>query len=101
SRYFADMTRTFCFGEAGERLRAMHATNLEALQRSTEAIAAGVPGSVPWEAACDVIERDGYRTVRGLGRGESLDEDFFHSIGQGVGREVHETQVMQIGEYTH
>ncbi|MDX6495957.1 MAG: Xaa-Pro aminopeptidase [Gaiellales bacterium] len=90
SRYHADMTRTFCWGEAPERLRVMHATIFEALKRSTEAIAAGVPGRVPWEAACDVIEAAGFRTVRGLKEGESLDEDFFHGLGHGVGIEVHE-----------
>ena len=100
SRYYADMTRTFCFGEASERLRAMHATILESLRRSIETIAAAVPGTAPWEAACDVIERDGYRTVRGLGKGETLDEDFFHALGHGVGVEVHEPPYMGLGDST-
>jgi Xaa-Pro aminopeptidase len=98
SRYHADMTRTFCWGEAPERLRVMHSTILEALKRSTDAIAAGVPGSVPWEAACDVIEAAGFRTQRGLAERESLDEDFFHGLGHGVGIEVHEEPNMSMGE---
>ena len=89
-RFFADMTRTFCVGEAPEQLRHMHATVLEALKRSTERIAAGVNGTVVWEVACDVFEANGYRTTRGLADGESLDEDFFHGLGHGVGIEVHE-----------
>jgi Xaa-Pro aminopeptidase len=100
SRYYADMTRTFCFGEATERLRAMHATILESLRRSVETIAATVPGTAPWEAACEVIERDGYRTLRGLGTGETLDEDFFHALGHGVGVEVHEPPYMGLGDST-
>jgi Xaa-Pro aminopeptidase len=94
SRYHADMTRTFCFGEAPERLRAMHAAVLEALKRSTGAVAPGVAGRVPWEVACDVIEAAGFRTTRGLGEGETLDEDFFHGLGHGVGVEVHEAPNM-------
>jgi Xaa-Pro aminopeptidase len=90
SRFFADMTRTFCFGEAPEQLRHMHATVLETVKRSTERVAAGVNGRDVWETACDVIEAAGYRTTRGLAEGESLDEDFFHGLGHGVGVEVHE-----------
>jgi Xaa-Pro aminopeptidase len=91
SRFYADMTRTFCVGEAPEQLRHMHATVLEALERSTEGIAAGVNGRAVWEVACDVFEAGGYRTTRGLADGESLDEDFFHGLGHGVGFEVHES----------
>ena len=97
SRYCADMTRTFCFGEAPERLRVMHATVLDALKRSTEAITDGVAGTVPWEVACDAIEAGGFRTQRGLAEGESLGEDFFHGLGHGVGVEVHEAPYMGLG----
>jgi Xaa-Pro aminopeptidase len=97
SRYCADMTRTFCWGEAPERLRVMHATILEALKRSTDAIAPGVAGELPWSVACDVIEGAGFRTQRGLADGESLAEDFFHGLGHGVGVEVHEAPYMGQG----
>src|ERR671937_2836142 len=90
TRFCADMTRTFCFGEAPEQLRHMHATVLEAVKRSTDAIRAGVNGRAVWEAACDAIEGGGYRTQRGVASGETLDEDFFHGLGHGVGLEVHE-----------
>jgi Xaa-Pro aminopeptidase len=94
SRFFADMTRTFCFGEAPEQLRHMHATVYEALRVSTDRIAAGVNGRAVWEAACDVVEAGGFSTTRGLADGESLDEDFFHGLGHGVGVEVHEAPNM-------
>jgi Xaa-Pro aminopeptidase len=90
SRYHSDMTRTFCFGAAPEQLRHMHGVVYEALRVSEQRIAAGVNGKDVWEAACDVIEAGGYRTTRGLADGETLDEDFFHGLGHGVGVEVHE-----------
>jgi Xaa-Pro aminopeptidase len=94
SRFCADMTRTFCFGEAPELLRHMHSTVREAVKRSTESIRTGVNGRQVWEAACDVIEAGGYRTERSVGIGKSLDEDFFHGLGHGVGLEVHEAPNM-------
>jgi Xaa-Pro aminopeptidase len=94
SRFCADMTRTFCFGEAPELLRHMHSTVREAVKRSTEAIRTGVNGREVWEAACDAIEAGGYRTERSVGAGDSLDEDFFHGLGHGVGLEVHEAPSM-------
>jgi Xaa-Pro aminopeptidase len=90
SRMHADMTRTFCVGEAPDEIRRMHAVVLEALQRSTEAIRAGISGRQPWEVSCDVIEAAGFRTQRSAQPGEVLDEDYFHSLGHGVGIEVHE-----------
>jgi len=94
SRFCADMTRTFCFGDAPDELRRMHATVHEAVKRSTEAIRTGVNGRTVWEAACDVIEGAGYRTQRSVAKGETLDEDFFHGLGHGVGLEVHEAPNM-------
>ena len=63
------MTRTFCFGDAPELLRHMHATVREAVKRSTEAIRTGVNGKQVWEAACDAIEAGGYRTERSVADG--------------------------------
>jgi Xaa-Pro aminopeptidase len=91
------MTRTFCFGEAPDQLRHMHAVVLESLKRSTDEIRPGVPGSRPWEVACDVIEAGGFRTTRGLAEGERLEEDFFHGLGHGVGFDVHEAPYMGMG----
>ena len=94
SRFFADMTRTFCFGEAPDQLHHMHATILETVKRSTERVRAGVTGEDVWNVACEVIEAGGYRTTRGLDGAESLDEDFFHGLGHGVGVEVHEPPLL-------
>jgi Xaa-Pro aminopeptidase len=97
TRYFADMTRTFCWGEAPDQLKQMHAAVYDALQRSMEAIKPGVNGREPWERACDAIEEAGFRTTRSLADGEKLDEDFFHGLGHGVGVEVHEAPSLGLG----
>jgi Xaa-Pro aminopeptidase len=40
--------------------------------------------------ACDVFEEGGEPTQRTKPEGESLQDGFFHSLGHGVGLEVHE-----------
>ena len=91
SRFCADMTRTFCFGEAPELLRHMHATVREAVKRATESDPdrgerqAGVGGGLRRDRGGRLPHRAERRPT-----GESLDEDFFHGLGHGVGLEVHE-----------
>jgi Xaa-Pro aminopeptidase len=97
SRMHCDMTRTFCFGPAPDRLDLMYGVVREALRRSSEEICAGVTGRAVWETACDVIEDAGFRTLRSISDGESLSEDFFHSLGHGVGLSVHEAPVLGMG----
>ena len=94
SRMHTDMTRTFCVGPAPDRLHHMYGVIREALRRSSEEIIAGVTGRHVWESACDVIEDAGFRTLRSIDDGESLAEDFFHSLGHGVGLSVHEAPLL-------
>jgi Xaa-Pro aminopeptidase len=97
SRYYADMTRTFCVGPAPDWLTHMHRTTLEALKRSTDAMRPGAAGIDVYGVACDVIEAAGYRTERTADPDTVLDEDFFHGLGHGVGVEVHEAPGMGLG----
>ena len=88
---FADMTRTFVAGAPpSEELTAWHALCREALARSVDAVAPGIPGRDVWGAACDVFEAAGHPTQRTKAPGEVLRDGFFHSLGHGIGLEVHE-----------
>ena len=90
SACYADMTRTFVVGTPSEELREYQRLCLEALRRSTEATRPGVTGRALFDLTCDIFERNGYRTQRTKQPGEVLAEGFFHSLGHGVGLEVHE-----------
>jgi Xaa-Pro aminopeptidase len=87
---YCDMARTFCVGEVPEQLRTYHDLCLEVFERVYPAIRPGVTGRELFDLACDVFEREGYSTQRTKGEGELLDEGFYHSLGHGVGLEVHE-----------
>ncbi|MGH2764521.1 MAG: M24 family metallopeptidase, partial [Actinomycetota bacterium] len=83
--YHSDMTRTVAFGEPDGRLRDIHAVVLEAQLAGIEAVRAGVTGAEADRAARSVIE--------GAGHGEH----FGHSLGHGVGLEIHEGPTLRAG----
>jgi Xaa-Pro aminopeptidase len=87
----ADMTRTFvCGGGPAEDVAEWHALCRAALERVLELVRPGVSGRELFAAACEVFEEAGEPTQRTKPEGEPLKDGFFHSLGHGVGLEVHE-----------
>jgi len=87
---FADMTRVFVVGTPSDELREWHRLCKEALERSVAAVKPGVPGSELHKISCEIFEQHGYPTLRSKEPGEVLQDGFYHSLGHGVGLEVHE-----------
>jgi Xaa-Pro aminopeptidase len=87
---YADMTRTFCLGEPPEELVRYHALVRKALDVAYAAIRPGVKGAEAHRAVCRVFEDEGFPTQLTKAPGEVLEDGFFHSLGHGVGLEVHE-----------
>ena len=59
-------------------------------QRVYALLRPGVKGQDLFAAACDVFEGAGEPTQRTKPEGEPLRDGFFHSLGHGVGLQVHE-----------
>jgi Xaa-Pro aminopeptidase len=76
--YHSDMTRTAAFGEPDPELREVHDVVLRAHRAGVEAVRPGVTGGTADMAAREVIREAGYG------------DRFGHSLGHGVGLEVHE-----------
>jgi Xaa-Pro aminopeptidase len=77
--YCSDMTRTVCLGQPhDQRLAEIHALVLEAQEHAERALRPGMTGREGDALARDVIAKAGY--------GDS----FTHSLGHGIGLEVHE-----------
>jgi Xaa-Pro aminopeptidase len=76
--YHADMTRTIAFGAPAGELKKIHEIVKESQQAGIDAVRAGMTGSAVDAVSRDVIERAGYG------------ERFVHSLGHGVGLEIHE-----------
>jgi Xaa-Pro aminopeptidase len=88
---FSDMTRTFVAGgQPAEDVARWHGLAQTALERVYERVRPGVTGRDLFAAACDVFEEAGEPTQRTKPEGETLLDGFFHSLGHGVGLEVHE-----------
>jgi Xaa-Pro aminopeptidase len=80
--YCSDMTRTVFLGRAPARLRRVYGIVLEAQERVLAVIRAGLDASVADAAARDHISAAGFG------------KEFGHSLGHGVGLEVHERPVL-------
>jgi Xaa-Pro aminopeptidase len=93
SACWADMARTFVVGdpapEHAELIAEMARLSLEALNQAEAAIRPGITGRELYDATCDLFEAAGWATQRTTGA-ESVPDGFQHSLGHGVGLEVHE-----------
>ena len=76
--YHSDMTRTVCVGEPDGEMKKVYGIVLDAQNTALEAAKAGIIGSDLDRIARDIIERAGYGSC------------FGHSLGHGVGLEIHE-----------
>lgn len=82
--YHSDMTRTVAFGDPGERLREVYEIVRQAQQAGIDAVRSGVAGTGPDGVARDLIASAGFG-------------DLAHSLGHGVGLEIHEGPTLRRG----
>jgi Xaa-Pro aminopeptidase len=87
SGYFFDLTRTFCVGPIPPELQRVHGDVLAAYNLAAEEMRAGTKASSYQALICDFFEARGYATTRS--NPQTL-EGYVHSLGHGVGLEVHE-----------
>jgi Xaa-Pro aminopeptidase len=98
SACFTDMTRTFVVGEVDDQLRRYHDLCRAALEASMASIRPGASTADVHRAAAEVFEAAGEPTLLSKRPGEVLLDGFFHSLGHGVGLEVHEEPHLAPGE---
>jgi Xaa-Pro aminopeptidase len=81
--YRSDMTRTVAFGEPGNRARELYGVVAAAQAAGVEAVADG--------AVASDVDAAARRVIADAGLGEA----FSHSVGHGVGLEIHESPIMR------
>ncbi len=95
-----DMARTFVVGDPAPRDGEVIADQAELVRRvlaeAQAAVRPGITGRELFDAACDLFESAGYATQRTARLDENVD-GFQHSLGHGVGLEVHEAPPLGLG----
>lgn len=85
---YTDMTRTFVPGDPSDELVALHSHCLAALRIAKQSIAPGNDGA--HAAVAQYFHEHGFPTSDHHSGKETLIEGFWHSLGHGVGLQVHE-----------
>ena len=91
---YSDMTRTYVVGDPSDEIKEWYALVKRALETSTARVRPGVNGRALFELVCEQFHEAGYKTQLNKEPGEVLEDGFFHSLGHGVGLEVHELPSM-------
>lgn len=95
-RLWTDMTRTVVKGKASKKIKHMFDTVSEAKNASFDSIQAGELGSQVYNVCCEILEKRGYETSR---KGKKVTRGMPHSLGHGVGLQIHENP--RIGEFSN
>ncbi|MFQ3682338.1 M24 family metallopeptidase [Roseiflexus sp.] len=85
--YYHDMTRTFAIGYAPPELQQAYNDVLGAFTMVTAAFEAGTPTKTYQDMVCTYFEERGHDTIR---RTYPIEEGYIHSLGHGLGLEIHE-----------
>jgi Xaa-Pro aminopeptidase len=90
SGFYADITRTLCPGHADEQLLTIYNDVLHAFDTIRSELRAGTRCKVYQDRCCALLHQRGHLTVE---QQWPLEEGYNHSLGHGLGLEVHEPLV--------
>ncbi|MEM8529825.1 MAG: Xaa-Pro peptidase family protein [Chloroflexota bacterium] len=85
--YYHDMTRTFAIGYAPPELQRIYDDVLGAIEHVLEELEVGAPTKAYQDETCRYFEARGHATI---GSTYPIEEGYIHSLGHGIGLDVHE-----------
>lgn len=85
--YFYDFTRTWCFGYATAEVLTLHEQVLKVHHQILQELQPLKPFASYQTRACELFSQRGHATIEDQ---TNLSEGYVHSIGHGLGLEVHE-----------
>ncbi|MBN1316937.1 MAG: aminopeptidase P family protein [Anaerolineales bacterium] len=93
--YFHDMTRTFAIGHASPELRHVYDQVKLCYDKVVSELKVNELGKTYQELACTIFEEMGHPTIRTDPQSE---DGYVHSLGHGVGLEIHSRPRLTIGD---
>ncbi|MGI8562216.1 MAG: M24 family metallopeptidase [Candidatus Dormibacter sp.] len=99
SGYHGDLTRTVVPGEIAPTVQRMHEACVEALRAACAGLRAGANGRDLHREACRLLVDRGYGTTTPDFEGRQEGPVLTHSLGHGVGLEVHEEPQLRNLDY--
>ncbi|MCJ7513375.1 MAG: Xaa-Pro peptidase family protein [Anaerolineales bacterium] len=90
--YFYDFTRTWSLGRAGDQLLAAYQDVADCYHASLDGLRLGRATRELQSQACDLFEAGGHPTLRSR---PGTTDGYVHSLGHGVGLDVHEPPSMR------
>ena len=85
--YFYDFTRTWCLGHAPDKVLKMHEQVLSVHHQIIQELEPNTPFKQYQTRTCELFEEMGHATIR---QQYNLTEGYVHSVGHGLGLDVHE-----------
>lgn len=86
--YFYDCTRTWCLGYAPDEVLAIYENVSEVYDKLYQALKLDAPFRDYQQMTCKLFEAQGHATIQ---QDPKLEAGYVHSLGHGVGLDVHET----------
>ena len=93
--YFHDVTRTWCFGYAHDDIQDLYDDVIGCFEAVKNMAVSGLPASDLQELACNYFRERGHPVIMD---DPTLLEGYAHSLGHGVGLDVHESPFIGSGD---
>jgi len=85
--YFYDFTRTWCLGYAPDEIQEAYNQVKSVYDQVVSELELGVHAASYQERTCELFEEMGHATIR---QNPAIEEGYIHSLGHGLGLNVHE-----------
>lgn len=85
--YFYDFTRTWCLGYAPNEVQEAYDQVKQVYQQVVAELELGAHAPKYQDRTCELFESLGHETIR---QNEAIEEGYIHSLGHGLGLNVHE-----------